>query len=414
MAREKVGILSVPWMGVPPKGQGSIAGKTHRITQLLTDRYEFTLVGGATGRAPHRQHPDIQYVAIDESLDRRYIDRIVGGVTHLAGRGRHDYYQPLYHPLYVRRAARTFREAACTTVVVHEFPQWLPVIAKALPDARLMVWGGADSFIENDALLPYLRRADALIGSSRFLAHRFAERLPDRADRCYVVYSGVDVTQFQPGSHPRADNQLLYAGRITPEKGVHVLVEAFRMLADDRPDLQLVLAGPPWVTQPTLLEGSVPHHLEEVTRLAATNYHQELTRRAGPHADRLSLPGQLGGDDLVGALQTATIFCHAVLCEEGFGAVVAEAMACGAPVVVSDLGAPPEFVTHGSAGMVVKAGDAQGLAQVLADLLDHPDRRVAMGREARALAERRLAASVSAADFSAVLDGTAVPAVTVA
>jgi glycosyltransferase involved in cell wall biosynthesis len=414
VAREKIGILSVPWMGVPPKGQGSIAGKTHRITQLLADRYEFTIVGGATGLAPHRQHPDIDYVAIDESLDRKYVDRIVGHATRLIGRGRHEYYQPLYHPLYVRRAARVFREAGCTTVVVHEFPQWLPVIAKAVPGARLMVWGGADSFIENDGLLPYLRRADALIGSSRFLAHRFVERLPEMADRCYVVYSGVDVGRFKPGPEPRAANRILYAGRITPEKGVHVLVDAFRALADDRPDLELVLAGPPWVTQPTLLEGSVPHHLDEVTRLAGSGYHQELVRRADPHADRVDLPGQLGGDDLVGALQTATVFSHAVLCEEGFGASVAEALACGAPVVVSDLGAPPEFVTHGSTGMVVPAGDAAQLAEVLADLLDHPERRAAMSREARALAETRLAASVSAVDFSSVLDGTAVPAASAA
>jgi glycosyltransferase involved in cell wall biosynthesis len=409
LAREQVGILSVPWMGVPPKGQGSIAGKTHRITQLLTDRYEFTIVGGATGRAPHREHPDIHYVAIDESLDRRYIDRIVGGATRLVGRGRHDYYQSLYHPLYVRRAARAFREAGCTTVVLHEFPQWLPVIAKALPDARLMVWGGADSFIESDALLPFLRRADALIGSSQFLGRRFAERLPEMADRCYVVYSGVDIAQFHPGSEPRLDNRLLYAGRITPEKGVHVLVDAFRMLADDRPDLELVLAGPPWVTQPTLLEGSVPHHLDEVTRLAAGDYRQELSTRAGPHTDRLLLPGPLGGDDLVRALQDTTIFCHPVLCEEGFGAVVAEALACAAPVVVSDLGAPPEFVTHGSTGMVSPAGDASQLAAVLGGLLDSLERREELGRAARALAESRLAASVSARDFAAVLDGTASP-----
>jgi glycosyltransferase involved in cell wall biosynthesis len=293
-------------------------------------------------------------------------------------------------------------------VLVHEFPQWLPRIGRAVPHARLMVWGGADSFIENDGMLPYLRRADALIGATETLARRFAERVPELADRCYVVYSGVDIARFRPGDG-RLENRILYAGRITPEKGVHVLVDAFRILADSRPELELVLAGPPWVSDPSLLHGSVPQHLDEVTRLATPEYGAELMRRAGPHAHRVSMPGMLGGEDLVKALQDATVVCHPGLCEEGFGGIVAEALACGAPVVVSDLGGPPEYIEDRSSGIVVAAGHVERLAEALAELLDGPELRAEMGRRARALAEDRLAAAGGAEALAAVLDGTATP-----
>ena len=403
-----VGVLSVPWVGVPPKGQGSIAGKTHRLTEVLADRYEFTIVGGSTGRAPDRAHPAIRYVPIPERLDKRYIDRVVGMGGRLAGRRRHLYHQVPYHPVYVRRAAAVFREARCSTVVVHEFPQWLPVLARALPEARLILWAGADSFIEIDGLVPYVERADALIGASRFLAGRLAERVPALADRCYVVYSGVDLTRFHPGEGARATDRILYAGRITPEKGIHHLVEAFRQLADRRPDLELVLAGPPWITEPTLVPGMPPAELVEITELANGDYRAELMRRAGPHSDRISMPGSLRGDDLVRSMQEATVFCHPVLCPEGFGTVVAEAMACEAPVVVSERGAQPEYVPDGVAGVVTPAGDVSRMVEVLEELLDDPDRRAALGRGARQLVEERLSTTVCAAALADVLDGRAV------
>ncbi len=399
----------MPWMGVPPKGQGSIAGKTHRLTELLADRYSFAVVSGATGRVPEKEHPRIRYIPIDEKLDRRYLDRLIGGYTRLIGRGTHPFYQPHYHPLYIRRAARTLREFGCSTVVVHEFPQWLPLLRRQLPKARLVLWGGADSFIEADELLPMVGEADLLIGASRGLAARFIERAPALADRTHVVYSGIDVGTFAPGQGQRRSNRLLYAGRVTPEKGVHVLVDAFRRAAEDRPDLELVLAGPLWISDPSLFTRSVPHHLEEVSALAAADYRAELLRRAGRHAARISFPGPLDRDQLRQELQTCSIFVHPALCNEGFAQGVVEALACGAPVVVSDLGGPQEYLTDGANGCIVPAGDDEALAHVLTGLLDDPERRTALGVAARALAEQQLSAEAAADVLATVLDGRATP-----
>jgi glycosyltransferase involved in cell wall biosynthesis len=68
---------------------------------------------------------------------------------------------------------------------------------------------------------------------------------------------------------------------------------------------------------------------------------------------------------------------------EGFGMAVAEAMACGAPVVVSDRGALPEVV--GDAGIVVPP-TAEALEAALADLLGHPAAAAALGARAQARA----------------------------
>jgi glycosyltransferase involved in cell wall biosynthesis len=105
--------------------------------------------------------------------------------------------------------------------------------------------------------------------------------------------------------------------------------------------------------------------------------------------ERLGLKGRvrfvhdLSRDDMADLFGRATI-CVTPSLYEGFGLPAAEAMACGAPVVVTDGGALPEVV--GDAGVVVPAGDAAALEAAIAALLDDPVRRRALGEAAAAKA----------------------------
>jgi len=94
----------------------------------------------------------------------------------------------------------------------------------------------------------------------------------------------------------------------------------------------------------------------------------------------------LGGqDDLVPLLQDCDVFLLPSE-TESFGVAALEAMACGVPVVASDVGGLPEMVDDGGSGHLLPCGDVDGMARAVRSLLETPGRRDQAGRQARARA----------------------------
>jgi len=89
-----------------------------------------------------------------------------------------------------------------------------------------------------------LRGVDLIIGCSDYITDGIKSRFPVIAERCHTVHSGVDTDRFCPASvSNNRPAHLLFVGRLSPEKGVHVLIRAFKILATSRPTLHLDLVG---------------------------------------------------------------------------------------------------------------------------------------------------------------------------
>ncbi|QNI86964.1 putative alpha-glycosyltransferase/ family 4 [Synechococcus sp. ROS8604] len=147
--------------------------------------------------------------------------------------------------------------------------------------------------------------------------------------------------------HLRGQRILLFLSRIHPKKGVDLLIEAFAAIAFSDPALQLVIAGP-----------------DQVDLQAGL---QQRSAELGI-ADRISWPGMLSGDLKWGAYRSAELFClpsH----QENFGVVVAEALACGLPVAISEPVNIAADVAQAGAGIVhvdTALGTEEALRQWLA------------------------------------------------
>ncbi|MFI1968614.1 glycosyl transferase [Streptomyces cinnamoneus] len=188
-------------------------------------------------------------------------------------------------------------------------------------------------------------------------------------DRCSVVPCGVDTEHFAargrialaPGR--RARHRLLCVGRLVPRKGVDLAVRALARI----PDAELLVAGGP------PRDGLV--HDPEAMRLLA------LARRLRV-ADRLVLLGCVPHEEMPALIRSADV----VLCTpvyEPFGIVPLEAMACGVPVVATDVGGHRDTVAHGVTGLLVPPGEPDGLAGAVRELLGHPERLESFGRAGR-------------------------------
>jgi glycosyltransferase involved in cell wall biosynthesis len=188
------------------------------------------------------------------------------------------------------------------------------------------------------------RRADRVIAVSQSTRRDLIDHLACAPAKIDVTLEGVRP-EFQPAP-PRAGEPpfLLYVGRRDPYKNLPLLIEAFADVAAAVPAARLRIIGPPDARYP-----------EAPARAAALG----LT-------DRIDWVGYAAPEQLIANYQQAAAF---VLPSqyEGFGLTVLEAMACGAPVVCSNVSSLPEVV--GDAALLVAPGDRAGLARALTSVL---------------------------------------------
>jgi glycosyltransferase involved in cell wall biosynthesis len=184
----------------------------------------------------------------------------------------------------------------------------------------------------------------------------------------HLIPHGVDLDRFQPTPAPDGEVlSLLAVGRLVPKKGFPVLVEAAARLHAPF-CLRIVGDGP---------------GREALERQIADAGLQDRIRLAGPrtHDD---LPAEYATADVV-VVPSVT---DATGDRDGLPNVVLEAMSSGRPVIASHVGAVSSAVVDGRTGVLVPPGDAAALAGALEFLVDQPDWRARLGREARARVER--------------------------
>lgn len=174
---------------------------------------------------------------------------------------------------------------------------------------------------------------------------------PDRWERLRVVHCGIPVEQFTRRTPPREPGpgaRILYIGRLVPEKGQTVLLEAIAELTRRGHDVTVTIAG----------EGALKPKLEK------------MAERLGL-ADRVEFPGAVGQHQLRDLYEEAAVFCLPSF-GEGVPIVLMEAMAMEVPPISTRIAGIPELIEHEHGGLLIPPGRADDLAEALETLLTDP------------------------------------------
>lgn len=195
-------------------------------------------------------------------------------------------------------------------------------------------------------------------------------------DRISVIPAGVDCGRFKPAPKdltllskygiPNDTLNILFVGRLIPEKGVFTLLEAFALLLKNYPYLRLLFVG----SGHPKIKAQIIHRINELKIGSKTKFLGGIPYSSMPQihnlADAFCLP----------SIETKDW-------AEQFGYSMVEAMACGKPVVSTLSGSIPEIVKNKVAGLLVNQKDSEALRMALETFLADEKTRARFGRAAR-------------------------------
>ena len=292
---------------------------------------------------------------------------------------------------YLGGVLRSLSGGSWDAIQVDNRPSFVPAIKRRFPHVPVSLFVHSLTFVSP----PYARRrqaeeglaaADIIVANSWSLRHELAARFPFAAEKMRVVWLGVDTGRFCPAMAP-ADRPLakdgltvLFAGRLIPRKGLHVLLKALRLAhVSGGHRFRLIVAG-----------GS--RHERYKRRI------RQLARTSGVPVNFL---GTVAHRHIHRIYQQADVFICPSQRHEAFGLVNVEAMASGLPVIASRIGGIGEIVVPGWNGLLVSDyANPRAFAEAIAFLSSHPELVRSMGAAARQDCLSRFSWTATAAHLS--------------
>lgn len=298
----------------------------------------------------------------------------------------------LWYPGYCIKVALDLRKQNCNVAHVHYYPQFATLIKRLNPELRVVLHMHGEwlTQVKFNHLSSRLSKIDLVISCSEFVTEAIRTKFPKIANRSRTVPMGVSPDAFSSGwqTHQADDTfrrRLLCVGRISPEKGTHVLLEAFELIVRKFPDATLTIVGPEWIAPreditDLCLGKEIVDSLEPFYR---DGYLKQLKQKLSPAAaKRVTFTGLAAHAEVPNFYERADIYIGPSL-YESFGVSILEAMVSGVPVVSTRVGAVPELISDGHSGLVVEISDPSAIADAVTRLFTNAKLRNSISCSAR-------------------------------
>jgi D-inositol-3-phosphate glycosyltransferase len=310
----------------------------------------------------------------------KWIPKFVQGIQEFAqGKGLH--YDLIHSHYWMSGIAAKELKAAWNVPVIQMF-HTLGVMKQRV--ARLPGEAEGDYRLEGEREV--LQVADKVVAATTAELAQLLWLYQADMHKVVIIPPGVDVSRFYPIPADEAkefigvapcERMLLFVGRIEPLKGIDTLIQAIGIMRDEGTFVCLAVIG-----------GELPAEKNSANGDNSPTSEMERLKRMREQAgvtDLVAFLGKRGQDTLpyyYSAAEVVVVPSH----YESFGMVALEAMACGVPVVASEVGGLAYLVQDGVTGFTVPVDDPQALANSLTLLIKNRALREQLGKQAALLA----------------------------
>jgi len=316
-----------------------------------SDLWQVGLRAVWNGRSYKRVRELIQSFLPDVIKIHNFFPLLSPSVICAAGHEGVPVVQALHNFRLLCPAATFYRaDAPCESCLGKSFG-WPALLYGCYKDSRPATAAVTVMNASHAAAGTWARRVSMYVAPSEFTRQKFVEAgFPANKIKVKPNFLSQD-----PGIGDGKGGFALFAGRLSAEKGLGTLFQAWKRLSRPVP-LKIAGGGP---------------------------LQKEVEKRAKTLRD-IELLGEQSNDSVWRLMGQAAVTVVPSECYETFGRVVIEAFAKGLPVIASDRGALPELVEHGRTGLLFRAGDPEDLAAKVDWFLSHPAEAARMRKEARA------------------------------
>ena len=360
----KIAFICTEKLPVPPVAGGAIQLYISGILPWLSDKHDITVYGVQYPGLPDVETIDnVKYIRVPGKVDTVYVNNL-----------------------------KTALEPGFDLVHVFNRPRMLLALSDKFPDMKFSLSLHNEMFhpekITDEGAVRCVQKAEFINTVSRYIADTVIKRVPEAEGKLRVVYSGADPSKYHVPWSPEGEaikkemqlkyglkdhKTILYVGRLSVKKGVHVLIKAVDKIMSSRKDIALAIIGSKWYGNNE-----------------ADDYANSVQAAAKKLPGPVVVTGFVPPSEIPPLYNIGDIFVCASQWNEPLARVHYEAMAAGLPIITTNRGGNAEVVEgYGNGTVINEYSDPQAFASSITRLLDDPVTAREMGMAGRKLSEER-------------------------
>jgi glycosyltransferase involved in cell wall biosynthesis len=387
----KIAYVTQPWDGI---GMGSSIGIiTCNLAAGLADKNQITIYT-RDGKCNIIDSKNITYTYIKLKLDKylikffRYLEKI-----NFLGTSKKPLISSLvYYLIYALQIARDVKKNKTDIVHIHNYSQFVTVIRFFNPNVKIFLHMHCEWLTQFDKTLisKRLAKADVILGCSSYITSKVKSIFNSYSNKCFTLDNGVDIDIFKPEREDIPENNeseihILFVGRVSPEKGVHILFEAFDRIYKKYKNVILDIVGPVKSVPQDLIIGLTDDiKIKELKKFYVGKKYREhlLETLSDGTSNKINFHQEIDSSKIVNFYNRANILVNPSF-SESFGMSLIEAMASEVPVIASRVGGMIEIIEKSNAGLLFEAGNIEELYDCIEELINNTEKRKLLAKNGR-------------------------------